>query len=253
MADADVTAEDLDGFLAAAGFTGLEELRARAGKETNNRIAAADLYFTSREGEVASRDSLRRVVSREQLNLAQTLEALQAGGVLETAAAAVLAGRRRWILGDLKSVGYASLLATDLGASLRDVMLISPTAASALTALTDAHRSDVLVAFSFPHYSRLTLEVARQFRTLGATVIAITDAATSPIAAHSDHLLSVHTGTESTAHSPTTVAAVGHVLASLAAAGAKGAVRRATRRAQLASALHCYPTVEELSGVTASL
>lgn len=240
LVEADATPEDLQEFLHAAGFTDIDELRSRAGRETDQRITAPDLYFTSREGESAARVSLRQVLSREQHNLAETLEALQARGVLETAAAALLAGRHRWVIGDMKSVGYASLLATDLGASLRDVTLIEPSAAGAITALTDAHPSDTLAAFSFQRYSRLTLQVAEQFKALGATVVAITDDYQSPITPFADHVLSVSTRSDATAHSPTTVAAVGHVLATLAGAGAKGATRRAARRAEVALALHCY-------------
>lgn len=240
LTDADATPAQLHRFLRYAGFADLDDLRSRVGQESTSPIAEPDLYFTSRDGGVGTRSSLRKVLRREQHNLAETLEALQARGVLETAAAAILASRRRWVLGDMKSAGYAALVATDLGASLGEVTLVSPTAGAALAALTEARASDVLIAFSFRRYSRLTLQVAEQFRELGATVVAITDDYLSPISAFADHVLAVHTDSESAVHSPTAVAAAGHILASLAGAGAKGAARRGQRRAAMAQALGSY-------------
>jgi DNA-binding MurR/RpiR family transcriptional regulator len=234
------TAEDLDRLLVDAGFTGTRELRDRAGRETGRRLAEPDLTFTDRAGDTSGRPALRRVLRREQDYLAQTLHALQSNGALELAAQAILAGRRRWVFGDLKSTGYAALLATDLTAALREVSLVQPTSASAVTALTDAHPTDVLIAFSFRSYSRLTLRLAREFHALGCTVIALTDAYSSPVTAFADHVLPINTGSESTMHSPTAVVAVGHILASLSAAGAKGAARRAERRSDAARRLQCY-------------
>jgi DNA-binding MurR/RpiR family transcriptional regulator len=244
------TAEDLDLLLHAAGFTDTGELRYRAGKEANRKVAEPDLSFTSREGDTTDRSSLRRVLGHEQDNLAETLEALQSNGALELAARAILGSRRRWVFGDMKSIGYASLLATDLSLSLRDVTLIQPSPASAVTALLDAHPTDTLTAFSFRKYSQLTLRVAREFDELGATVIALTDDYASPICEFADHVLPINTGSESGTHSPTAVAAVGHILASLAAAGAKGATRRARRRNDVAAALQCYLEPAQDSGTT---
>lgn len=241
LTEAEATAEDLDHLLRAAGFVDMVELRHRAGAETRRRLLSPDLQFTSRDDSPGDRSTLRRVLRQEQDNLAETLDRLQANGALELAARAVLGSRRRWVFGDMKSTGYASLLATDLTTALRDVMLIQPTTASVLVALMDGHAADSLTVFSFRSYSLLTLRVAREFHRVGARVIALTDSYSSPVCAFADHVLPVNTGSESSTHSPTTVVAVGHVLATLSGAGAKGAARRASRRKEMARALKCYP------------
>jgi DNA-binding MurR/RpiR family transcriptional regulator len=240
VTSARASAEDLDRLLRDAGFTDTRELRDRAAKETNRRLAEPDLSFTDRTGEAGDRSALSRVLSREQDNLAGTLHALASNGALELAAQAILGGQRRWVFGDLKSTGYAALFAVDLTSALRDVTLIQPTAAAAITAVTDAHPSDTLTAFSFRSYSRLTLRLAREFHRLGGTVIALTDSYSSPISEFAEHVLPINTGSESATHSPTAVVAVGHILASLSAAGAKGATRRARRRTDVARALQSY-------------
>ena len=251
LAAAQATAEDLDRLLRDAGLTDTSELRRRAGKETNRRLVEPDLSLTNRDGDLGDRTMLRRVLSREQDNLADTLHALQSNGTFELASRAILGSRRRWVFGDLKSAGYASLFAVDLNSALRDVTLIQPTAAAAITALTDAHPADTLIAFSFRSYSVLTLRVAQEFHRVGGSVIALTDSYSSPICDFADHVVPINTRSESAMHSPTAVVAVGHVLASLAAAGAKGAARRSLRRSEISRSLQIYPEpTDEQTGTT---
>lgn len=240
LRSADARAEDLDRLLSAAGYADTVELRFRAGRESRRRLAAPDLRFTIRDVEHGDRSGLRRICAHEQDNVADTLNALQANGALELAARAILTSRHRWIFGDLKSTGYAALLAADLTAVLRDVTLIEPSPANALAALCDANPGDSLTVFSFRDYSTMSLRVAREFRAARATVVALTDSYTSPICEFADQVLPIETRSVTMTHSPTAVAAVGHVLASLAAAGAKGAARRIERRKQLARAIGCY-------------
>ncbi len=232
---------DLHRLLAAAGFADLDDLRRQASHEQGVRLAAPDLRFTRRDdaGD-AERPYLEQTLDREQRNLTETVRAMQASGSLELAARAVLGSRRRWVFGDLKSRGYAQLLAADLSSSFRHVALLEPTADAVLAALGDAHRRDSLIVFCFRRYSRLTVRLAQRFAALGAQVVAVTDSADSPVVEHADHVLQVVTRSDTTAHSPTAVTAIGHALAALASAGAKGAARRAAGKRELAAEMDWY-------------
>jgi DNA-binding MurR/RpiR family transcriptional regulator len=236
---ADAHPEDLDRLLSAAGLADSAELRYRAGREAERRLAP-DLRFTIRDVDHGDRSGLRRICAQEQENLAETLNSLQTNGALELAAKAILTSRHRWIFGDLKSTGYAALLAADLTAVVRDVTLIAPTPASTLSALGDAHASDSVTVFSFPSCSVMELRIAREFRGTGATVIALTDSYASPICELAHHVLLVNTRRVTMTPSPSAVTAAGHILASLAGAGAKGAARRIERRKELARVIGCY-------------
>lgn len=240
VSEAGVKAEDLDALLAASGFTDTLELQARASQEMDQKLTEPDLLFTDREVATGARSSLKQFLHRAQENLTETLENLRTNGALELAAKALLEGRRRWVLGDMKSAAYAQLLAFDLGILLRDVTLIGANAASALDALLDANREDVLVVFSFRNYSTLTLRVAEEFHKTGGTIIAFTDSYDSPICAFSDHVLAVNTASDSSTHSPTAVVGAAHVLSSLAGARAKAAARRGDRRGELIRSLGVY-------------
>jgi DNA-binding MurR/RpiR family transcriptional regulator len=52
---------------------------------------------------------------------------------------------------------------------------------------------DVLVAISFPRYSKRVVAAVEYAHNAGANVISLTDAAHSPIAHHADQLLTAHT------------------------------------------------------------
>lgn len=183
---------------------------------------------------------LQQVVAQETANLAATLDRLQADGSLEQAARRIVAAKRRFVTGGSKSWSYASLLATDLSASMANVMLIDGTVVRAVDVLSDVRPGDVLVAFSLRRYARSTIATAEEFAAAGGTVVGVTDDADSAVARAAEVAVVVSTDSASYADSPTAVAAVVHILATLAAASAKGARRRLARRDVLTARLGVY-------------
>lgn len=183
---------------------------------------------------------LQHVVAQETANLTATLERLQADGSLEQAARRIVAAKRRFVTGGSKSWSYASLLATDLSASMAHVVLIDGTVVRAVDVLSDVRPGDVLVAFSLRRYARSTIAIAEEFAAAGGSVVAVTDDADSAVARVAEVAVVVGTASASYADSPTAVAAVVHILATLAAASAKGARRRLARRDLLTARLGVY-------------
>ena len=183
---------------------------------------------------------LQQVVAQETANLSATLERLQADGSLEQAARRIVAAKRRFVTGGSKSWSYASLLATDLSASMANVVLIDGTVVRAVDVLSDVRPGDVLVAFSLRRYARSTIAIAEEFAAAGGAVVGVTDDADSAVARVADVVVVVSTDSASYADSPTAVAAVVHILATLAAASAKGARRRLARRDALTARLGVY-------------
>ena len=183
---------------------------------------------------------LQQVVAQETANLAATLERLQADGSLVPAARRIVAAKRRFVTGGSKSWSYASLLATDLSAGMANITLIDGTVVRAVDVLSDVRPGDVLVAFSLRRYARSTIAIAEEFAAAGGTVVAITDDAQSALARVAEVSVVVGTDSASYADSPTAVAAVVHILATLSAASAKGARRRLARRDVLTARLGVY-------------
>jgi DNA-binding MurR/RpiR family transcriptional regulator len=211
----------------------------------NRRLTTPDERYGARlQRRSTATALLKQVVAQETANLAAALERLQADGSLEQAARTIVAAKRRFVTGGSKSWSYASLLATDLSASMANVVLIDGTVVRAVDVLADVRPGDVLVAFSLRRYARSTIAVAEEFAAAGGVVVGVTDDAQSAVARVAEVSVVVSTDSASYADSPTAVAAVVHILATLAAASAKGARRRLARRDVLTTRLGVYAEVE---------
>jgi DNA-binding MurR/RpiR family transcriptional regulator len=207
----------------------------------NRQLSSPDERFGARlQRRSTATTLLQQVVAQETANLTATLERLRADGSLEQAARRIVAAKRRFVTGGSKSWSYASLLATDLSASMANVILIDGTVVRAVDVLSDVRPGDVLVAFSLRRYARSTIAVAEEFAAAGGAVVGVTDDAGSAVARAADVAVVVSTDSASYADSPTAVAAVVHILATLAAASAKGARRRLARRDVLTARLGVY-------------
>jgi DNA-binding MurR/RpiR family transcriptional regulator len=182
----------------------------------------------------------RRVVEQERASIDEALDQIRTDESIAQAAARIVAARRRFIVGSAKSFSYASLLAFDLGAGLSQVTLIDGTVVRGVDVLSDVRANDLMVAFSFRRYRRDTVELARRFVQAGGELVAVTDFEDAPLAGIADQSIYVATGSASYVDSPTVVASVLHVLATLTTASAKGARRRLLERDRLNTELGLY-------------
>jgi DNA-binding MurR/RpiR family transcriptional regulator len=182
----------------------------------------------------------RRVVEQERASIDEALDQILTDESIAQAAARIVAARRRFIIGSAKSFSYASLLAFDLGAGLSQVTLIDGTVVRGVDVLSDVRSNDLMVAFSFRRYRRDTVEIAHRFVAAGGELVAVTDFEDAPLAKIANQSIYVATGSASYVDSPTVVASVLHVLATLTTASSKGARRRLLERDRLNTELGLY-------------
>nr|WP_231748020.1 SIS domain-containing protein [Auraticoccus cholistanensis] len=182
----------------------------------------------------------QRVVERELATLQRGLGDLVADGSVLRAAQQVVAARRRVVAGAGKSYALAHLLSTDLGVGLSQVQLVDAASGRGLDVLTDVRTTDVLVAVSLRRYRPETASLARLFAERGGTVVALTDAADSPVAQVAATVITVPTTSASHVDSATAVVSVAHLLTTLSTASAKGARRRLAEREALSDQLALY-------------
>lgn len=206
----------------------------------NRELASPHERYDARLQRRSSAQLQRRVVEQERASIEDALDQIRTDGAIAEAAARIVAARRRFIIGSAKSYSYASLLAFDLGVGLSQVMLIDGTVVRGVDVLSDVRSSDLMVAFSFRRYRRDTVEIARRFVEAGGELVAVTDFEDAPLAKLADQSIYVATGSASYVDSPTVVASVLHVLATLTTASAKGARRRLVERDRLNTELGLY-------------
>ena len=177
-------------FCRAIGLTGYPELRIA--------LARAALWEESGQapghpttGQIDPGDSLADVVAKithaDECAIADTAAALDLV-MLEKAVVAVAGARRV----DIYGIAASGLVGADLHQKLHRIGKISFVWSDPHLALTSAavlESADVAVGISHTGTTVDTLDALRVARTRGATTIAITNFAGSPIAAHADVLL----------------------------------------------------------------
>lgn len=95
----------------------------------------------------------------------------------------ILASRTKYVLGSRANIGLASCMYFLLNCMLPDVRHVCSPAASPIDNMLNISENDVLLAFSFPRYSKLDEVTAKMARDAGASIIAISDRPSAPVAA----------------------------------------------------------------------
>jgi len=170
------------------GFSGFLELRARLLEGVQTQIQKADrfslLSTTEREG------TLNTVAHQDVKNINHTINHLDQNVFMDVAGMIVKASHVYTV-----GLGISSLMSQILAYSLNQVAVRATpfvhdyeTFVEQLPFLTT---SDLMIAFSFPPYSRETVDVVRAAASRRIPVVGITDKVTSPISFHCVYALPI--------------------------------------------------------------
>lgn len=136
------------------------------------------------------RDALQLSAGQDRHNLSKTLDSIDQAAFRRVAAAIFEADHIfTWGLGiSAHLAGLAAYLFTEQGlrAHALDHRFSTPK-----EPLIGLRGSDLVLAFSFPPYSRETLDVLRESRERGAATVAVTDRPSAPASVLADHALCV--------------------------------------------------------------
>lgn len=169
---------------------------------------------------------LEQAAAYDQANVARTLARVDPEAW--SAAVAALAGAPRvHVLGLRKLHSVAFLLSYVLGMVRDEVSLVGPAEGTLVEGLRRVRPGDAFVAISIHRYIRATVEGFRWARETGATTIALTDNAASPLVRDADHAFLVDTAGAAVLRSVTGFVALAQALANGVAAE-RGDAARAT-------------------------
>jgi DNA-binding MurR/RpiR family transcriptional regulator len=128
----------------------------------------------------SSKAVVERSTEMAILNIRETHKALD-HQLLHEAAKRIAAAQTKYMVGLRSSASAAQLLGFQLGLILRDVRVQAEGGPHLFEGLLSVSKRDVVVAISFPRYSKWTAEALRYAKEQGAATIAITDSPLSPI------------------------------------------------------------------------
>ena len=134
-------------------------------------------------------DILSKVIALDIEKIRQTLESIDKDA-FDAVVDKIIGAKNIYIMGMRSSSYLAGFLSYNLRMIFDNVRLVSSTSGSdVFEEIMSINRDDIMIAISFPRYSKRIINAVDFAKAAGASVIAITDSALSPIATQADHLL----------------------------------------------------------------
>lgn len=134
-------------------------------------------------------DILTAVLQADAEKVRKTAETVSATA-FHQAVQAILKARRIFLVGVRSASTLANFMGYYLNYMFDAVHIITASGTGEMfEKLVNVGQEDVVIAFSFPRYSSATVKGAEYCRSVGATVIGITNSNLSPLAQSCDHLL----------------------------------------------------------------
>ena len=164
---------------AKLGFDGFVELQSAVQEELTRRLRPA----SERIRRPAAGDVLGTALATEMANVAATLEGVDRASF--DTAVRILSKRdhgRVLVLSGEASSGVASLFGEELSLLRPGVVVVGGSEVRVARLLADIGPSDVVVVIDLARYDRAVLDAAGRATEQGATLVALTDSALSPLA-----------------------------------------------------------------------
>ena len=175
-------------FATELGFEGYPEFqRAMQGIIRNRLTAFQRIEVTNHL--IGDGDVVDKILTSDADKIKHTAEELDRDA-FDRAVEALLGARQIYIMGVRSSSHLAGFLDSGLRRMFDNVKVIQSTAGSEVfEQMINIGKEDVLVAISFPRYSKRVIKAVEFARRAGADVVALTDSPESPIAPSAQQVL----------------------------------------------------------------
>ena len=173
-------------FAYALGNDGYPELQKSLQELIRNKLTSVQRIQLT--GDLQPNDVLRSVLKSDVSNIRATIDSID-NASFNAAINALLEAKKVYIVGLMSAAPLAQFLAYYLGFVMDNVVMVSGAMGNIYEDLFRISSEDVCIGISFPRYSNRTIDALDFARGKGATIIAITDSVSSPIAEKAEHAL----------------------------------------------------------------
>ena len=174
-------------FANALGYSGYPKLQAALQELIKNKLTTVQRVEMA-NGYSDDSKILNKVIKSDIDNIRGTLEEIDENAFKE-AANKLLKARKIYILGMRSSFAVAQYLGFYLDIILDNVHIIRMDMGDAFEQVVRMNEEDVLIAISFPRYSRKSYQVVSYAKEKGAHIISLTDSIFAPVASLSNNTL----------------------------------------------------------------
>ena len=190
-AEVNVSESTVVRFADELGFGGYPELQKALQELARTHLTAAQRMEVA--DNLLDRDNiLEKVLLGDADKIRHTLEGLDKEAFY-AAVEKIVNARNIYILGSRSSASLAGFLNFNFRMMFDNVRHVEVNSGSEMfEQILNIGEDDVLIAISFPRYSKRTVRAVQYAHHAGANVVSITDSAKSPIAADCDQLLTAH-------------------------------------------------------------
>lgn len=176
------------------GFEGYPELQSALKYAARSKLTAAERLKLSEEHH--TEDSLTVSFNSDMESMRKTLQSTDKKAFNDFVSA-IMNAENIYIVGSRTSAGLAIFMNFYLSVLFDNVQIVHTVIGSEIyDQLFKVKKGDVVLGISFPRYSRTTLNIMSFAKSVGATVLGITDSKRSPLAKTSDITLYAETESE---------------------------------------------------------
>lgn len=176
-------------FANALGYSGYPKLQEALQELIKNKLTTVQRVEMAKE---YSDDStiLNKILKGDINNIKSTLETIDEKA-FEESANKILKARKIYILGMRSSFTIAQYLGFYLDIILDNVHIIRMDMGDAFEQIVKINEEDVIIAISFPRYSKKSYQIVSYAKEKGAHIISLTDSLFAPVASLADDVLLV--------------------------------------------------------------
>jgi DNA-binding MurR/RpiR family transcriptional regulator len=172
-------------FAMELGFEGYPHFQRTLQEDLKGRLTAVQRLNASVM--VSDEKDVLHSVIQSDLDKLRTFHETVDQTAFDRAVGMVLEARRIYILGVRSSAPLAAFLGFYFNLIFENVRLVHTTSVSEMfEQILPAGPGDVVIAISFPRYSKRTIKAMTYARTSGASVVAITDKPETPVSRNAD-------------------------------------------------------------------
>jgi DNA-binding MurR/RpiR family transcriptional regulator len=176
-------------FSQTIGFKGFSDLRNEIAASFQSKLQNNN-FFPLLDSEELKIDTLMSVANQDVKNINDTLNLIERDK-FKKAIDLITNSKRVFTMGLGISYFLAEILAYQLNLVAIDSKTFNHSSASFFEQILFLDKKDIIIAFSFPPYSKDTIEAAKSAFAKGLKVIAITNKNSAPITFHSTYSLIV--------------------------------------------------------------
>lgn len=180
-------------FAVELGYDGYPAMQKAMQEMVMNRLTSVQRIEVAND-RFGDQDVLSLVFQADVEKLRQTGETVDRAS-FQAAVQAILNAKRVYLLGVRSASTLAGFMGYYLNYMFDNVHIVTTSGISEMfQRIIGITAEDVVIAFSFPRYSTSTLRGVQYCRSVGATVIGVTDSEMSPLGQNCDHVLVAKSG-----------------------------------------------------------